>query len=99
MQRWIADLKRAYRSEPALIQRDFSNEGFEWVDVHDGEASIVSHLRYASDRRDCVLVVCNLTPVPRANYRVGMPHSGYWKGLLNSARHFKAAAARAILRR
>lgn len=89
LQRWIADLNRVYRNEPALYQRDFSNDGFEWVDVHDWESSIVSYLRYANDRRDCVLVVCNLTPVPRTDYRVGVPHGGFWRELLNSdASHY-----------
>lgn len=89
LQRWIADLNQVYRSEPALFQRDFSNEGFEWVDVHDWESSIVSYLRFANDRRDCLLVVCNLTPVPRSDYRVGVPCGGYWKELLNSdASHY-----------
>jgi len=82
--RWIQDLNRIYRSEPALHQRDFTNDGFEWVDLHDWESSIVSYLRFAADRNDCVLVVCNFTPVPRANYRVGVPHGGYWREILNS---------------
>lgn len=84
LQRWIADLNRVYRGEQALFERDFSNDGFEWVDVHDWESSIVSYLRFANDRRDCVLVVCNLTPVPRSDYRVGVPFRGYWRELLNS---------------
>jgi len=84
LHRWMQDLNRAYRSEPALYERDFANEGFEWVDLHDWESSIVSYLRFATDRHDCVLVVCNFTPVPRANYRVGVPHGGYWREILNS---------------
>ena len=82
--RWMQDLNRVYRNEPALYERDFSNDGFEWVDLHDWEASVVSYLRFAADRRECVLVVCNFTPVPRANYRVGVPHGGWWRELLNS---------------
>jgi len=81
---WIQDLNCVYRNEPALFERDFANDGFEWVDVHDWESSIVSYLRFACDRNDCVLVVCNFTPVPRANYRVGVPHAGRWRELLNS---------------
>jgi len=84
LHRWMQDLNRVYRSEPALYERDFANEGFEWVDLHDWESSIVSYLRFANDRHDCVLVVCNFTPVPRANYRVGVPHGGYWREILNS---------------
>ena len=81
---WVKDLNQVYRHEPALFQRDFSNDGFEWVDVHDAGSSIVSYLRYAANRSECVLVVCNLTPVPRANYRIGVPYPGYWREVLNS---------------
>jgi 1,4-alpha-glucan branching enzyme len=84
LRRWVQDLNRVYRREPALHQRDFSNDGFEWVDLYDWESSIVSYLRFGADRRDCVLVVCNFTPVPRAGYRVGVPHGGWWRELLNS---------------
>ncbi len=84
LRHWVQDLNRIYRQEPALYQRDFSNDGFEWVDVHDWESSIVSYLRKGSDPNDAILVVCNFTPVPRANYRVGVPHGGYWRELLNS---------------
>jgi 1,4-alpha-glucan branching enzyme len=84
LRHWLSDLNRVYRNEPALYERDFSNDGFEWVDLHDWESSVVSTLRFAADRRDCVLVVCNFTPVPRASYRVGVPHGGHWRELLNS---------------
>jgi 1,4-alpha-glucan branching enzyme len=84
LRHWVQDLNRIYRQEPALYQRDFSNDGFEWVDVHDWESSIVSYLRKGSDPNDAILVVCNFTPVPRANYRVGIPHGGFWRELLNS---------------
>jgi 1,4-alpha-glucan branching enzyme len=84
LQRWVQDLNRVYRAEPALHERDFAADGFEWVDVHDWESSVVSYLRHSTDRRRSVLVVCNFTPVPRTNYRIGVPHAGHWKELLNS---------------
>ena len=83
VQRWIEDLNRCYRAEPALHRRDFSNDGFEWVDLHDWERSIFSFLRKDNDG-EVVLAVCNLTPVPRANYYVGVPQGGYWREILNS---------------
>jgi 1,4-alpha-glucan branching enzyme len=83
MQRWVQDLNRCYRSEPALHRRDFSNDGFEWVDLHDWERSIFSFLR-KGDNGEVVLAVCNLTPVARANYLLGVPHGGYWREILNS---------------
>ncbi len=84
MQHWMRDLNRLYRNEPALFQRDFENDGFEWVDCHDWENSIISFLRKGHDPDDIVLVVCNLTPVPRHNYGVGVPRGGWWRELLNS---------------
>ena len=84
LQTWVKDLNRIYRQEPALFQRDFANDGFQWVDAQDSGSSVISYLRYADDRRDCLLVVCNLTPVPRLQYRIGVPQAGYWRELLNS---------------
>jgi len=84
LHRLVRDLNRLYRAEPALHAFDFQNDGFAWVDLHDAESSIVSYLRKGRDARDQVLVVCNFTPVPRANYRVGVPRGGYWRELLNS---------------
>ena len=83
MQRWVADLNRVYREQPALHEVDFEPAGFEWVDVHDHEASTLSYLR-RSRSGDTVLVVCNFTPVPRLSYKLGVPQAGYWRELLNS---------------
>jgi 1,4-alpha-glucan branching enzyme len=84
MQRWVADLNRCYRAEPALHEKDFSADGFAWVDFHDSENSIVSFLRYGSRPEDVMLTVCNFTPVPRHNYTVGVPRAGEWIEVLNS---------------
>ncbi len=83
-QRWIQDLNRFYRAEPALYQRDFDMSGFEWADLHDWEKSIISFFRRGENPDDAVLVVCNFTPVPRADYRVGVPRGGFWRETLNS---------------
>jgi 1,4-alpha-glucan branching enzyme len=80
----VRDLNALYRSERALHTRDFTNEGFEWVDFHDWEESVIAFLRRGTAPEDVVLVVCNFTPVPRHNYRVGVPSGGFWKELLNS---------------
>jgi len=88
VQRWVADLNALYRSEPALHEVDFETAGFEWVDCHDADASVLSFLRRPR-KGPPVLVVCNFTPVPRANYVVGVPEGGYWRELLNSdAEHY-----------
>ena len=84
VQRWVRDLNLAYRSVPALHEQDFDSAGFEWVDFRDAEHSVVSFLRIAAGNASVVLVVCNLTPVPRENYVMGVPRGGYWHEVLNS---------------
>jgi len=82
--RWVTDLNRLYRREPALHERDAEPEGFEWIDFSDVEKSIVSYLRRGRSADDVVLVACNCTPVPRYGYRVGVPFGGFWREALNS---------------
>lgn len=84
LQRWLGDLNRCYRTEPALYEKDFSGDGFSWVDFHDWEESIICFLRHGRRPEDSVLVVCNFTPVTRQDYRIGVPNSGYWREILNS---------------
>ncbi|KQP36376.1 1,4-alpha-glucan branching protein GlgB [Pseudorhodoferax sp. Leaf274] len=80
----VGDLNRLYRAEPALHRLDFAPEGFAWVAQDDSEASVFAFLRKGSDGEPPVLVVSNLTPVPRHGYRLGVPVSGLWRELLNS---------------
>lgn len=82
--RWIKDLNHCYRKEPALHELDFSKDGFEWIDSHDWEDCIVSFLRKGKGTNEVLLVICNFTPVPRQNYRVGVPSGGFWTEVLNS---------------
>ena len=84
VQRWMKDLNLFYRTEPALHEIDFAREGFEWIDFRDWEGSIISFLRRGKRTDDILLVVCNFTPIPRKNYRVGVPRSGFWREVLNS---------------
>ncbi|HEX7371867.1 MAG TPA: 1,4-alpha-glucan branching protein GlgB, partial [Thermodesulfobacteriota bacterium] len=84
LQRWVKDLNRFYRAEPALYELDFDPAGFEWIDCNDSEASTISLLRKGKSPEDLLLVVLNFTPVPRHNYRVGAPRGGFWKEALNS---------------
>ncbi len=84
LQRWLSDLNRVHRTEPALHQVDFNEQGFEWIDANDSEASVFSFVRKPRDAGQPVVVVCNFTPVPRANYIIGVPHHGYWHEILNS---------------
>ncbi len=84
VQRWVRELNTLYRNHPALHEIDFTPDGFEWIDFKDADNSIFSYLRKGSSPSDQVLVVCNFTPVPRLNYRVGVPTGGFWKEILNS---------------
>ncbi|OFV96178.1 MAG: 1,4-alpha-glucan branching enzyme [Acidobacteria bacterium RIFCSPLOWO2_12_FULL_54_10] len=84
LQRWVRDLNTFYRSDPALFEKEFEHDGFEWIDCDDYQNSIVSFLRRGSDHNCPTLFVCNFTPVPRYDYRLGVPKAGYWKEELNS---------------
>jgi 1,4-alpha-glucan branching enzyme len=84
LQRWVRDLNTLYRGEPALHQLDSDPAGFEWIDCCDTEASVVSLMRKGRGPKDRVVFTCNFTPVPRHNYRVGVPTGGYWEEVLNS---------------
>jgi 1,4-alpha-glucan branching enzyme len=84
IQRWVADLNRIYRAERALHEDDVTPHGFEWIDCNDAESSVISLIRKGHTTQDLVLVVCNFTPVPQPNYRVGVPRGGYWQEILNS---------------
>jgi 1,4-alpha-glucan branching enzyme len=82
LRQWVADLNRFYRSEPALWQYDFDERGFEWLDASDAANSALSFVRKGDDGQ--VVVVCNFTPVPRHDYRVGVHRGGVWEECLNS---------------
>jgi 1,4-alpha-glucan branching enzyme len=84
VKRLFSDLNRVYRREPALYQVDFSPEGFEWVDIGNAEMSIIAFLRKSAGDGPPLLVVCNFTPLPRANFLVGVPSRGLWREIINT---------------
>ena len=85
IQRWIEHLNHCYRREPALHALDGHPRGFEWIAANDAENSVLVYLRKGrSEDGPPILVVANHTPVPRHNYRVGVPRSGRWTEILNS---------------
>ena len=84
MQEYAKALNLLYATQPALYEVDFWWEGFQWIDFHDVDNSIVTFLRRAKNPDDFVLVVSNFTPVPREGYRIGVPRGGFYKELLNS---------------
>jgi len=81
---FVRDLNAVYRSEPALWQVDFTWEGFEWIDFHDSEQSIISFIRKGESPDERVVCVFNFTPTPREGYRIGVPGGGYYREILNS---------------
>ena len=88
LKRWVEDLNRFYKSEPAMYEIDFSFEGFDWADFKDYEQSVISFLRKSRGEREIVLVVCNFTPVPRKHYKIRVPRAGRWSERLNSDSHY-----------
>jgi 1,4-alpha-glucan branching enzyme len=83
IQQLTADLNAAYRAEPSLNEGDLQWEGFEWIDANDAEGGVLTWLRKDRAGRP-ILVACNLTPVPRHNYRVGVPLKGDWREIMNT---------------
>ncbi len=84
IQQFVADLNHLYTSQPALHQQDVAAAGFDWIDCHDHEASVISLIRRASDHDDMLVAVLNWTPIVRQGYRIGVPAAGYYRELLNS---------------
>ncbi|MGA1826108.1 MAG: 1,4-alpha-glucan branching protein GlgB [bacterium] len=84
IQHWMKDLNHLYRSEPCLYELDFNQQGFQWINADDSERSVISFMRKAATTEDILLTVCNLTPIPHHNYRIGVPISGCWREILNS---------------
>jgi 1,4-alpha-glucan branching enzyme len=84
LQRWVRDLNHTYQRERSLHEIDFEGAGFRWIDCNDNDNSVVSLIRTARDRADFSVIVANFTPVPRPDYRIGVPEPGFYRELLNS---------------
>jgi 1,4-alpha-glucan branching enzyme len=82
--RLVRDLNALYRSQPALYEVDFDWHGYEWLELHDWENSVLAFLRRAKNPDDCIVVICNFTPVVREIYQIGVPSGGYYRELLNT---------------
>jgi 1,4-alpha-glucan branching enzyme len=83
LSRAVADLNGLLRREPSLHELDFDGRGFEWVDCHNWQDSVLAFVRRAADPDDFVVVCCNFTPVPRHDYRLGVPRSGVYDEIFN----------------
>jgi 1,4-alpha-glucan branching enzyme len=84
VQRFVRDLNRLYKSEPALYEDDFEWTGFTWIDANDSDNSVFSFIRRAKSSEEFVVVVSNFTPVVRDGYRIGVPLPGFFREILNS---------------
>jgi 1,4-alpha-glucan branching enzyme len=84
LQTLVRELNRLYRAQPALYEIDYHWSGFEWVDFHDVDNSIICFLRRAEDPNDFLLICCNFTPVPHHRYRVGVPAEGIYDEIFNT---------------
>jgi len=81
---FVRDLNHLYMQEPALSELDTNPEGFSWIDCHDSENSVISFQRRGKKEADTLLFICNFTPVVRYDYRLGVPHEGVYREILNS---------------
>jgi len=83
LRRLVQHLNYTYKSEPALWQQDDSYEGFEWIDFHDADNSVVSFIR-KSREGEVIAFIVNATPIVRFDYRLGVPHAGFYRELINT---------------
>jgi 1,4-alpha-glucan branching enzyme len=81
---FVADLNHLYRREAALYTQDFDEAGFQWIDCTDTRHSVASFIRRAKGSDEFIIVVCNFTPEPQSNYRVGVPVHGFYAEIFNS---------------
>jgi 1,4-alpha-glucan branching enzyme len=82
VRQWVGDLNWLYAHDSTLHEWDLNPEGFHWIDANDSDQSTLSFLRVGRD--GVYLIACNFTPVPRYDYRVGVPHAGFWREVINS---------------
>ncbi|MFS4467699.1 1,4-alpha-glucan branching protein GlgB [Maribacter sp. 2210JD10-5] len=84
VQEFVKDLNKLYKGAPALYEKQFSSEGFQWIDYGDHENSVLTYIRKGHNEKDDLIVACNFTPILRENYRVGIPKKDKITEVLNS---------------
>jgi len=84
IQTLVSDINKLYSSQPALHEKQFDVDGFEWIDYNDSENSVLAYVRKGKNEKDDILIVCNMTPIPRESYRIGVPRKGRYKVVFNS---------------
>jgi 1,4-alpha-glucan branching enzyme len=84
VQNVMRDLNNLNKNQPALYEKAFSHEGFEWVAYDDADNSVISYIRKGNNIEESLLVVINMTPVVHNNYEVGVNQAGIWREILNT---------------
>ncbi|HLY95567.1 MAG TPA: alpha amylase C-terminal domain-containing protein, partial [Gaiellaceae bacterium] len=84
VQSLVRDLNGLYRSTPALWRSDYDPAGFSWLEANDAANNVLAFARVDAEGGAPLVCVLNLSPVPRYEYRVGMPRAGCWRELLNT---------------
>jgi 1,4-alpha-glucan branching enzyme len=84
IQQLVRDLNKVYKEHPALYEKQFSAEGFQWIDYGDHENSVLTYIRKGHDAKNDIIVACNFTPIARKNYRIGVPKSRQLEEVFNS---------------
>jgi 1,4-alpha-glucan branching enzyme len=84
VQNLIRDLNKLYKTHPALFEKQFSSEGFQWIDYGDAENSVLTYMRKGHEAKNDLIIACNFTPVPRENYRIGVPRAKQLKEIFNT---------------
>ena len=93
LQSLIKDLNKVYTSSKSLHELSYDPNGFEWIDLSDFQQSIISFLRKSKEEKEVILCICNFTPIPHGEYRIGVPLSGTWNVILNSdAQEYEGSA-------
>jgi 1,4-alpha-glucan branching enzyme len=88
VQSLVRDLNRVLRSEPALYERDFDPSGFWWIEANDAAGNVLAFARASNEGERVLVCVANMSPVPRPNYRLGLPRSGSWREAINTDSSF-----------
>ncbi|NND63077.1 MAG: 1,4-alpha-glucan branching protein GlgB [Flavobacteriaceae bacterium] len=84
IQALVSDLNQLYKKEVSLHEKQFEADGFEWIDYNDAENSVLSYVRKGNNKNDDLILICNMTPMTRENYRIGLPETGKYKLVFNS---------------
>jgi len=92
LKKLVGDLNELYKTEPALHDIDFEDNGFEWIDCANHGESILSYVRKGRDTDELIVVVCNFTPTVREGFRMGVPRAGTYKEIFNSDSSFYAGS-------